>query len=272
MSASPTPSPAVITGATGTLGRAVAHAFAHRGVPVILVSRTRARLDALAAELEAQHQVKAQVVVADLGDVAQAKAAAQQIATLAPAIGVLVNNAAVFHRARVDRGGLEDMFATNHLGAFALTTLLQPQLVAGHAHVINVTAPSSTRLDFEDLQSTRKYSAFSAFGASKACNLLFSFELARQLKGTGVTVDAFHPGLLKSELLKEAPWFVRTMAKLVSSTADKAAEALVTSALKPGLDGEGRFLKVGVPSAAPATSLDRTTQQRLWEVSRQLLA
>lgn len=261
-----THAPAVITGATGTLGRAVAQAFAHREVPLVLVGRSRPKLEALARELA----VKTDLVVADLGDVQQVKRAAKEIAFLAPVIGVLVNNAAVFHRQRVDRGGLEEMFATNHLAGFILTTLLQPQLVAGRAHVINVTAPSSTRLDFDDLQWSKRYSALSAFGASKAANLLFSFEAARQLKGTGVTVDAFHPGLMKSGLMKEAPWFIRAMMKLVAASGQKAAEALVEAALAPGVDGHGRFLKSGVPSAPPASTLDVKAQKRLWDVSRQL--
>src|SRR5207249_5940135 len=119
--------------------------------------------------------------------------------------------------------GLETMFATNHLGPLLLTNLLLEELKrSADARVINVTAPSTTKLNFDDLQGEKKFSALSAFGASKMCNLLFTYELARRLAGTGLTANAFHPGLMKTDLLNEAPGMVRWLSHLFATSPERA--------------------------------------------------
>src|SRR4029079_5279024 len=92
--------------------------------------------------------------------------------------------------------GFETMFATNLLGPFLLTNLVRPQLqAAGSARVLVISAPSGTKLDFEDLQGERRFRSLTNFGASKAADLLFTFELAHRVDGTGVTAHTIHPGV-----------------------------------------------------------------------------
>jgi NAD(P)-dependent dehydrogenase (short-subunit alcohol dehydrogenase family) len=186
---------------------------------------------------------------------------------------VLINNASVFKGKRsVTADGLETMFGTNHLGHFLLTNLLLDELKASpQARVITITAPSTTRLNFGDLQGERKFNALSAFGASKMCNLLFTYELARRLAGTQVTANALHPGLMKSNLMSEAPAPIRWLTRLFSTTPERASLSLLHLASSPELASvSGRFFKGMKPSASNAYSRDEEVQRRLWDVSAQL--
>ena len=256
----------VVTGATGGLGKAVVSRLAGMGAEVVALGRNEARLQ------EVRGSAKIRTEVVDLGDRDSVRAAADRLLAAVPRIDALVHTAAVYKQQRQVQGGLEEMFRTNHLGPFLLTARLRPALEAGKARVVFVSAPSSTKLDFDDLQGEKKFSPFTAFGASKAANLLCTFELARRWKGTGITVDAFHPGLIKTTLMTESPWLMRAMLNLVSRDPHRAADALIAVIDRPGIDGEGRFFKLDKPSAPPGPSQDRAAQQRLWEASEQLLA
>jgi NAD(P)-dependent dehydrogenase (short-subunit alcohol dehydrogenase family) len=164
------------------------------------------------------------------------------------------------------------MFATNHLGHFLLTNLLLDDLKASRqARVINISAPTTTKLDFDDLQGEKKFSALSAFGASKMCNLLFTYELARRLTGTNVTSNALHPGLMKSNLMKEASAPIRWLTSLLSTTPERASESLVYLAASPDVASvTGKFFKGKKVSSSSAYSRDTGVQRRLWDVSTEL--
>ncbi len=256
----------VVTGATGGLGKAVVSRLAGMGADVVALGRNEARLQELRRFVN--QGVRTEVV--DLGDRASVRAGAERLLATVPRIDALVHTAAVYRNDRRIHDGLEEMFRTNHLGPFFLTARLKPSLEAGKARVVFVAAPSSTKLDFDDLQGEKKFSALTAFGASKAANLLCTFEMARRWKGTGVTIDAFHPGLVKSALMTESPWLLRTMLGLVSRDPERAVDALIAVVDQPGVDGEGRFFKLDTPSKPPGPSQDRDAQKRLWEASEQL--
>jgi NAD(P)-dependent dehydrogenase (short-subunit alcohol dehydrogenase family) len=257
----------VVTGATGGLGRAVVIGLAKEGAKVVALGRNAARLEETKREAPS-----IQTEIVDLGDRRSVQKAVDRLAHGLDQIDALLETAAVYKHARSTRDGLEEMFATNHLGPFQLTTRLEPLLRKGKARVVLVSAPSTTKLNFDDLQGEKKYSAFTAFGASKAANLLFAAELARRWKGTGITVDVFHPGLVKSSLMNESPWLMRTMLALVSSDPSKPAAALIMVADQPGVDGESRFFVLDKVSKHPKSSDDRDAQKRLWETSERLLA
>ena len=142
----------------------------------------------------------------------------ETVAEAHPAIDVLVHCAAVYTpRRRVTADGLETMFATNVAGPFLLTNLLLDQLRAGRARILVLSAPSTVRLDFDDLQAERRFRSLTAFGATKAADLLFTFELARRLEGSGVTANAVHPGLVRTKLMRDAPAPLRWATWLVSA-------------------------------------------------------
>ena len=188
-------------------------------------------------------------------------------------LDALANVAGVFARRRTPTtDGLEMMFATNHLAPFLLTNLLLDRLRAsGAGRVLTVSAPSTVRLDFDDLQGERHFSALRGFGASKAANLLFTFELARRLEGTGVVANAVHPGLTRTSLMREAPAPIRWLTDIRSAPPERAAgelAPLLTSA--DYSSANGRFFHRGREIDPPPYTRDPEVGLRLWEVSATL--
>jgi NAD(P)-dependent dehydrogenase (short-subunit alcohol dehydrogenase family) len=164
------------------------------------------------------------------------------------------------------------MFATNHLGPFPLTNLLLPSLRAsGAARVLTVAAPSGTRLNFDDLEGSQRFSALSAFGASKAANLLFTFELARRIAGSGVNANAVHPGLTRTGLMRQAAAPLRAVLGLMSAPVDKVAERIAPLLLNDAYaSANGQFFHRGRAIDPPKSTRDVEVQHRLWQVSEQL--
>jgi NAD(P)-dependent dehydrogenase (short-subunit alcohol dehydrogenase family) len=265
----------LVTGASGGLGKATALGLARLGASVIMACRDEVRGEADRADVEAasgNHDVK--LVALDLASQQSVREMAERIKVESGRLDVLINNASVFKGKRsVTPEGLETMFGTNHLGHFLLTNLLLDELKASPlGRVINITAPSTSRLDFDDLQGERKFNALSAFGASKMCNLLFTYELARRLAGTRVTSNALHPGLMKSNLMSEAPALIRWLTRLFSSTPERASVGLLYLAASPKLATvTGKFFKGTKLSASNAYSRDEAVQRRLWDVSARLV-
>lgn len=264
----------LITGASGGLGKATALGLARLGATIVMACRDETRGEADRAEIaSATGNANVKLVLLDLASQQSVREMASRFQEEYKKLDVLINNASVFKGKRtVTPDGLEAMFATNHLGHFLLTNLLLDELKASRqARVINISAPSTTKLDFEDLQGERKFSALSAFGASKMCNLLFTYELARRLAGTNVTSNALHPGLMKSNLLKEASAPIRWLTRLLSTTPERASESLVYLSASPDVaDVSGKFFKGKKVSSSSAYSLDETVQRRLWDVSTKL--
>ena len=183
------------------------------------------------------------------------------------------DRAAVYTAKRtLTRDGLETMFATNHLGPFLLTNLLYDlSELPSPSRILTITAPSTTKLSFDDLQGTVHWNASRAFGASKMCNLLFTYLLARRLEGTGVTVNAVHPGLVKSNLMREALPPIRWMANLVASAPEHAADGPVYLASSPDVANvTGAFFKGKKQIASSQYSHAPAFQRRLWLMSARL--
>lgn len=265
----------LITGASGGLGKATALGLARLGASVIMACRDETRGAVDRAEVEAMSGNKdVKLVVLDLASQQSVREMAARFKAEGGRLDVLINNASVFKGKRsVTAEGLETMFGTNHLGHFLLTNLLLDELKASpQARVINITAPSTSKLNFDDLQGERKFNALSAFGASKMCNLLFTYDLARRLADTPVTSNALHPGLMKSNLMSEAPAPIRWLIRLFSSTPERASVSLLYMAASPRLSrATGKFFKGTKPSASNAYSRDEAVQRRLWDVSARLV-
>src|SRR5260221_6154927 len=186
-------------------------------------------------------------------------------------LDVLINNAAVFTRQRtITADGYETMFATNHLGPFLLTNLLLECLKAAtSARILPVTAPSTTKITLEDLQAEHKFSAMRVFGATKACNLLFTYDLAHRLAGTTVTDNAFYPGIVKSPRMRDAPAPLRCLNPVFGQSPEPVAQSVLYYASSPEVQGmTGLLFNKSRQSinSSPYTK-DRAVQQRLWEAS-----
>ncbi|MBI4787341.1 MAG: SDR family oxidoreductase [Chloroflexi bacterium] len=261
----------IVTGANGGIGKATAAALAQRGATVILACRDQARGEAAKNEIiSATGNSDIQVMRVDLANQESIREMVTRFYAIRNRLDVLVNTAAVFKAQRTTTpDGLETMFAVNHLGVFRLTNLLLDTLTASApSRVLVATAPSTVQLDFDDLQGAQKFRPLWAFGASKMCNLLFTYELARRLEGTGVTVNAVHPGLVKSNLMREAPPMMRWVTQLVSSRPEKPAAALARLASSPEVAGvTGKFFKDGQEIESSPYSHDRNAQRRLWDTS-----
>jgi NAD(P)-dependent dehydrogenase (short-subunit alcohol dehydrogenase family) len=265
----------VVTGATGMLGRATAIELAACGADVVLCCRDPARgaavLDAVGkAGPGGAHRMLA----GDLADPEAVRALAAQIGQDTDQLHALVHTAAALTQDRQhNRAGHELMFASNLLGRFLLTHQLLPLLERGApARVLVVTGPSPDRLDFDDLMARTNFKPFTQFRATNAANLLFAFELARRLEGTGVTSNAYHPGALQSDLMRQMPAMIRLLTWPVGRRPDKAAHALAALALEAQYaQTTGRFYKREKPAKPPKNSQDTHAQQRLWAECQRLL-
>jgi NAD(P)-dependent dehydrogenase (short-subunit alcohol dehydrogenase family) len=264
----------LITGATAGIGRATAHQLAANGATTVLVARDAANGEATALEInEATGNDRLQVLVADLSSQASVRALVEAFRSEHDRLDVLVNCAGGFFRRRnVTADGLEMTFALNYLASFLLTNLLLDELRrSGSGRVLNVTAPATTRIDFDDLQAERRYRALTAFGASKAAELIFTVELARRLEGTGITVNAVHPGLVRTNLMHEAPAPLRFILRLRGRSPEDAGRAIADLATSPEYAGKtGRFYRDGKEIKLPTSASSVELRGRLLERSEEL--
>jgi len=261
----------VLTGATGAIGSATASVLVRRGARVLLLARRSDRLTAAVKRLGGEDNRVSSVAV-DLSSLASVRSAAREIGRTVGHIDALLNVAAIYlPEYRKTKEGFEAMLATNHLGPFLLTNLLRDQLV-GRGRVITVTAPSSTRVDIDQLMDKKRFRAFDTFGATKAANLLFTFELARRAKRWEVRANACHPGLVRSELMREAWAPIRVITRLVSKPPDRAAEDLADLAMSPAHEGTtGWFFKGIKRIDPPKSALEQQAQASVWKRTAELV-
>ncbi len=260
----------VITGATGAIGSATASLLARRGARLLLLGRPSDRLDTTVERLDRDNRVSS--VEVDLSSLASVRLAARQISRAVTHVDALLNVAAVFTSDyQQTDDGFELMLATNHLGPFLLTNLLRDRL-SGAGRVVTVAAPSSTRVDIDQLVSKDHFSPLHTFGATKAANLLFTFELARRAKRWDVRACAYHPGLVRSELMREAPRPIRLLTRIVSGSPTRAAEDLAELAISPAFQSTTGWLFKGTRRIDPPKStLDLEAQHNLWKRTAELV-
>jgi NAD(P)-dependent dehydrogenase (short-subunit alcohol dehydrogenase family) len=264
------PRTAIVTGGTSGIGRALAESFATAGLTVGIVARDARRGEAARAAIAAASgNDRVGLLIGDLSELSSVHHLAEALTRAHPAIDVLVHSAGVYtpHRTVTD-DGLETMFATNVAGPFLLTSLILDQVRAGRGRILMLSAPSTVRLDFDDLQSARRFRSLTAFGASKAAGLLFTFELARRLEGSGATANAIHPGLVRTSLMRGAPAPLRWATWLLSRSPARVVDSIVPVALAPEYAGAtGRFFKAGREIEAPPYTRDPGVAARLWAVT-----
>lgn len=268
----------VVTGASSGIGKALVLAFAKRGETVVMVARDAERGQTALEDIRSQTgNTNVDLQLCNLAVLSSVRNLAEILKSKYEKINLLINNAGVYRQKRtVTVDGFEEMFAANHLGPFLLTNLLLELLQVavqadGSAHILNITAPSTTKLNFEDLQGEKHFGALNTFGATKMANLLFTMELARRLEKTGITVNAIHPGLVRSSLLKEAAAPLRFLTWLASSSPEKAAASILQVATSPDFEKTtGKFFHKTREIQPDAYAYDRDAQQQLWNVSEML--
>ncbi|HEY3007512.1 MAG TPA: SDR family oxidoreductase [Micromonosporaceae bacterium] len=271
----------LITGGTGGIGKATAIGLARLGARVGISGRGRARAEAAATDIRvASGNPSIDVYVADLSSQADVRRLAREVLDAYPRLDVLVNNVGGFwaHR-QVTADGLEHTFALNHLAPFLATNLLLDRLVAS-APVRVVTVSSGAhargRIDFDDLQGERKWSGQRAYAQSKLANVMFTYELARRLDGTGVTATVLHPGVVRTAFGAEDParWqraFLPLVRPFLKSPA-RGAETAIYLASSPDVAGvTGQYFAGRKPKTSNRASYDTEAQARLWRVSADLV-
>jgi NAD(P)-dependent dehydrogenase (short-subunit alcohol dehydrogenase family) len=268
----------LITGANSGVGKAAALALAGMGATVVLLCRDAERGKAAQADVAAAATGSApQLVLADLSSQQEIRGVAEAIQQRISRLDVLVNNAGAFFAKRsttVD--GLECTFAINHLAYFLLSDLLLDLLKrSAPARIINLSSGSHVQahLDFEDLQSEHNYNGWRAYGRSKLANVLFTYALARRLTGSGVTVNAVHPGVVKTNFGRSSGFlrFGMRAAGTFLLSPEEGADTVVYLATSPDVaDVTGRYFVKRKPIRSSPESRDQDVQERLWQVSEQL--
>jgi NAD(P)-dependent dehydrogenase (short-subunit alcohol dehydrogenase family) len=271
----------IITGATRGIGLEAAARLGALGARLVLVGRNRDRGEAELARLRARVPgVAAEMHYADLSRCDEIVPLAGALLDTAARIDVLLNNAgAFFARREIMPDGLERSFALNHMGYFRLTALLRPRLIASApARVVNVASEAhrGARLNFDDLQCSQGYTGWKAYQRSKLANILFTRELARRLKGTGVTANCLHPGFVASGFgdNNRGLWrLIFAIAKRVSAIpVERGAETPVYVASSRELDGtSGKYFDKCRERAPDASAQDDAVAERLWEQSERLI-
>ncbi len=219
----------------------------------------------------------------DLASLASVRSFAEALAARVERLDVLVNNAGVTMKDRaVTVDGFEATFGVNHLGHFLLTTLLVDQLAAATDGRVVVVASDAHRfarggLDFDDLQSERRYRPMRAYGASKLANMLFTREAARRWADRGITVNCVHPGFVATRLARDGDGgrigeVVMRLARPFARTPERGARTSVHVATSPEVNGvSGAYFANSRVTKPAATALDDAAARRLWEISETLV-
>ncbi len=269
----------VITGATSGIGQIAAERLAAMGARIVLVARDKGRGEAALARLRSVAPGLAHAAhYADLSIIAEMKRVAAEIAAAEPRIDVLINNAgALFGSRRVTADGLEMTFATNHMAYWVMTHGLRERLVASKPARIVSTASDAhkgQKLDFEDLQAEKGYSAFRVYGRSKLCNILFTRALAKRTANAGVTANCLHPGFVSTRFGDAAGGLLQSVigvAKWFAITPEKGAETIVYLASSPEVAtaSGGYYYKCKLATPTHAAQ-DDAAAERLWEITKKL--
>ncbi|MBV9689951.1 MAG: SDR family oxidoreductase [Ktedonobacteraceae bacterium] len=270
----------LVTGATSGMGKATALELARRGGTVLLVTRNQSKGERVLDEIrDASSNATIDLFVADLSSMCEVVRLADEVKARHQALHVLVNNAGgIFFERMETVDSYEYTFALNHLAYFQLTNLLLDLLKASApARIINISSfvEKIGKLNFADLHRQKQYSGFAAYAQSKLANLLFTYDLARRLDSTGVTVNAVGPNFVKTNFAKNSRGVNRFLAfvfGLIGTSAEKGAETIIYLASSPEVEGvTGKFFYHSKERASSPQSHDRALQEQLWQASVALL-
>ena len=271
----------LITGASDGIGYVAARELARQGASVVAVGRNVIKTDDAVSRIKAETgNPNVRYLLADLSSQSEVRRLARDVREQLPTLDVLLNNAgAIFLSNRRSADGLEMTFALNHMSYFLLTVLtIELMRESAPARIINVSSSSHSspgKFALEDLPKPGSNRGYRAYGRSKLCNILFTYELARRLEGTGVTVNALHPGLVRTNIARNNGLLGRAVNFFIGArgvTAEQGAGTLIYLASSPEVEGvSGKFFvnRQAVPSSR--LSYDEELAAGLWDLSERLI-
>ncbi len=274
----------LITGANNGIGKETAVGLARLGATVLMTSRDPVKGEAALAEVsERSGSDNVELMRCDFGSLASIRGLDSGFRERHDKLHVLVNNAGAFNASRSETAdGYETTFGVNHLGCFLLTNLLLDLLKAGApSRIVNVSSRAHLRseMDFNDLNSERRYSGMRAYARSKLANVLFTYELARGLEGTGVTANCLHPGVVRSGFGKNNSGLVKVAFNIFQLVGrpwllspDRGALTSIYLASSPDVEGvSGKYFADSHEEPSGPASYDEDAQRRLWQISAEMV-
>jgi retinol dehydrogenase-14 len=272
----------LVTGASSGIGKATALGLANMGATVVMVCRDVNKGEAALSEIKRNSSnTSVDLLLADLSSQEAIRSLVKEYKSKYQQLHVLINNAGIYYTKRhVTVDGLEAMFAVNYLARFLLTNLLLDIIKSSApARIINVAGAyhAKGKINFDDLQGEKDFDGQRANHQSKLADVLFTYELARRLKGAGVTANCLHPGMVATDLIdkdKDFPVFFKYLYKLSRPLMKSPAKGAETSIyLASSLEVEGvtgqYFVNKKIAESSPE-SHDPQLAQRLWDVSAKL--
>ncbi|MFK7804195.1 MAG: SDR family oxidoreductase [Anaerolineae bacterium] len=277
----------VVTGATSGIGEETALALAKTGAKVIIIGRTEAKCQAAIGRIKAKvADADLDYLLADFSSIKSTQAVAQAYLAKYDRLDILVNNAgAIFGKRAVSEDNQEMHIAVNHIGPFVLTTELEALLkqtaaaTGEEVRIVNVNSDAHySGMNWDDIQYAESYSAMKAYGQSKAMNVLFTHEMARRLDGSGVTVNALHPGVVGTNIFLGMGnnIIVRALSKIAGLfmlSPEQGAETSLYLAQSPEVTGvTGKYFTKSAEKKPLRETLDEANWSKMWSLTEEWLA
>ncbi|MBC7797409.1 MAG: SDR family oxidoreductase [Pyrinomonadaceae bacterium] len=272
----------LITGATAGIGKETALGIAKTGANVVIVGRSKQKCESVVEEIKcATNNANVDFLTADLFSLTEIRKLADDFKAKYQRLDVLVNNAgAIFTKREITVDGFEKTLALNHLSYFLLTNLLLDTIKqTENSRIVSVSSTAHTfanKIDFNNLNGEKSHSGLGAYGVSKLMNIMFTYEIARRLKGSNVAANCLHPGVVASNFgetmgsLYQIPiWIFKNVFAI---SAAKGAETSVYLATSPEVEGvTGRYFDNKRETQSSKISYDESLQRQLWETSEKLV-
>ena len=263
-----------ITGATSGIGQETALALAKKGAAIVFTSRDPEKGKLVQKELiKRSNNKNIHLIFCDLASFDSIRNCCDEFKFKFDKLNILVNNAAVWDfKRRESQDGIENTLATNYLAPFLMTNMLMDTIKkSSPARIINLTSGLHYgTINFKDIEFKRKFGGFKAYKQSKLADILFTRLLAKKLDGTGITVNCVHPGMVNTNLARDAGWFMRGIFKIIGKPAHKGALTSIYLATSPEVEnitGE-YFYKCRVRKSSKQ-SYDMELAEKLWKVSEE---
>lgn len=272
----------VVSGATSGVGHEAVKALAAGGANIVIVVRNGNKAKNLKEKIEKEYSVRLDYFIADFSDLKQVKKAAIKILNEYPRIDVLINSVGMYSTTRkLNKNGFELVFCVNHLAIFLFTKLLSKRMIeSAPSRIIQVNSEGHrfNGLNLNDLNwKKRIYTGLRSYGASKTAQLLTVWKLAKDLEGTGVTINAMHPGGVRTNIGnnngKLYRWFLHHVTWHFLKDPEISGDALYYLASVDELrDVSAKFFNLTIEEKPAKHSLDQVKQEKIWNLTLEMIA